>query len=215
MNKNQFRILSLDGGGIMGAYSASFLATLEKQFGGQPLGRYFDLIAGTSTGGIIAAALALGETASRVSDFYQHEGRKIFERERTWWEKVSPTRWLADRLLAKAGLDTAWLLRPKYGKEALEAALGRFFQARQMEEATTARLVMPVVDLGRCETPVCKTPHLPGRNSRDRKMLIRDAVRATTAAPTYFSHAEIGTGGNFATAGFGRTIPAWPPGWRQ
>jgi len=58
-----FRILSIDGGGVRGAFAAAALAHLETRCS-QPLGNYFDLIAGTSTGAIIAAGLAMGLRAS-------------------------------------------------------------------------------------------------------------------------------------------------------
>src|SRR3546814_18109368 len=60
-----FKILSLDGGGIKGIYSAQFLARCEQELTtGKPLASYFDMIAGTSTGGIIALGLALGYSTS-------------------------------------------------------------------------------------------------------------------------------------------------------
>ena len=62
-NRQIRRILSIDGGGIKGTMPAAFLAGLEEDLG-QPIGRYFDLIAGTSTGGIIALGLGLGCRAS-------------------------------------------------------------------------------------------------------------------------------------------------------
>ena len=59
-----FKILSLDGGGIKGIFPAGVLAYLEESYlGGQPIGDYFDLISGTSTGGIIALGLGAGLTA--------------------------------------------------------------------------------------------------------------------------------------------------------
>ena len=64
-----FRILCLDGGGIRGAFVAAFLSEIEEHLE-FPLWRYFDLIAGTSTGGIIALCLAMGEPASRVCDLF-------------------------------------------------------------------------------------------------------------------------------------------------
>ena len=60
MESSPFRILSLDGGGIMGAFSVSVLATFEKVTGRKGVVEYFDLITGTSTGGIIAIGLAMG-----------------------------------------------------------------------------------------------------------------------------------------------------------
>jgi hypothetical protein len=58
------RILSIDGGGIMGTFPAAFLAAYEEDLG-RPIGAFFDLIAGTSTGGILAIGLALGIPAKR------------------------------------------------------------------------------------------------------------------------------------------------------
>ena len=72
-----FRILSLDGGGIRGVISATILAAIEKQIN-QPLNKYFDLIAGTSTGSILAGAIAIGLTAQEIIDIYKQKGIRIF-----------------------------------------------------------------------------------------------------------------------------------------
>ena len=77
MEAQPFRILSLDGGGIMGAFSASALATFEKVTG-RRIVEHFDLITGTSTGGIIAIGLAMGASAEEISRFYETEGPRIF-----------------------------------------------------------------------------------------------------------------------------------------
>ncbi len=69
----QFRILALDGGGIKGAFSASALATLEETTGKRCVD-HFDLIAGTSTGGIIAIGLGLGSSAREITKFYEVRG---------------------------------------------------------------------------------------------------------------------------------------------
>src|SRR5215469_13927294 len=79
------RILALDGGGVRGAISIAFLERLEKlveEIEGRPtlLGDWFDLIGGTSTGAIIAAALALGFRASDVREFYRTMGPRVFRR---------------------------------------------------------------------------------------------------------------------------------------
>ena len=71
------RILSIDGGGIKGVFPASFLATVENSIEGQ-LADYFDLIVGTSTGGIIALGLGLGLSASDILRFYEDSGPEIF-----------------------------------------------------------------------------------------------------------------------------------------
>ena len=65
----RFQILSLVGGGIRGAFVTSYLKELKQKLG-RPIAESFDLIAGTSTRGIIAAGLALGLTAADMHDFY-------------------------------------------------------------------------------------------------------------------------------------------------
>src|SRR5271170_5390649 len=75
------RILTIDGGGIKGVFPAAFLATLEDEIG-SPIADYFDLIAGTSTGGIIAIGLGLGLTAKELLNLYRETGRRIFHRRR-------------------------------------------------------------------------------------------------------------------------------------
>ena len=72
-----FRILALDGGGIKGTFSAAVLDQFEEQLGGS-LVDYFNLIVGTSTGGIIALGLACGIEARRVLSLYKDEGHKMF-----------------------------------------------------------------------------------------------------------------------------------------
>ena len=76
-NRQIRRILSIDGGGIKGTMPAAFLAGLEEDLG-EPIGRYFDLIAGTSTGGIIALGLGMGRTAKELLELYEHRGPVIF-----------------------------------------------------------------------------------------------------------------------------------------
>lgn len=72
-----YKILSLDGGGMRGVISAQILKEIEETVG-QPLHEYFDLIAGTSTGSILAAGIACGMSADDLIDFYQTEGKNIF-----------------------------------------------------------------------------------------------------------------------------------------
>ncbi|TWB86763.1 patatin-like phospholipase [Bradyrhizobium macuxiense] len=94
--KRPFRILCLDGGGIRGAYSAAVLNYLETTFNlrrpdGPRLANYFDLIAGTSTGGILAVGLGLGMTAKEMQSFYVDHGRDIFgsgEGLDAWWHSM-------------------------------------------------------------------------------------------------------------------------------
>ncbi|MBD2299474.1 patatin-like phospholipase family protein [Nostoc sp. FACHB-190] len=72
-----FRILSLDGGGIRGIMSATMLKAIEQQIN-KPLHEYFNLIAGTSTGSILAAAIATGKKSQTIIDLYQQKSSRIF-----------------------------------------------------------------------------------------------------------------------------------------
>ena len=72
------RVLSIDGGGIKGVFPAAFLATLEDAIGDH-VARHFDLIVGTSTGGIIALGLGLGLSATEILGFYEQYGPQIFK----------------------------------------------------------------------------------------------------------------------------------------
>jgi len=74
-----FQILSLSGGGFLGLYTAAVLAELEER-SGKPLNQCFDLIAGTSIGGIIALGLAAGRSASDIRDAFIEHGPRIFPR---------------------------------------------------------------------------------------------------------------------------------------
>jgi patatin-like phospholipase/acyl hydrolase len=141
-----FRILSLDGGGIRGAFAAAFLARIEQEIG-TPITDHFDLIAGTSTGGITALALGLGEPAARIRDLYEKRGSQIFTRRGhvriPCWQRACLT--FAKRKFPT--LDLGVLQRSKYPAEPLREALTEVFGSRTLEEATASRLVIPSVDL--------------------------------------------------------------------
>lgn len=157
-----FRVLSLDGGGIKGTFSASVLAGFEETLG-EPLVDYFDLIAGTSTGGIIALGLGLGLTAKDILNFYESHGPAIFAR-------------------AKGAFDG--LLGAKYSAEPLREALVDVFGDRLLGEANT-RLVVPATNLDTGDVHVFKTAH-HARFERDYQAKVVDVAMATAAAPTYF-----------------------------
>ena len=77
MKDSRFQILSLDGGGLKGIFTASFLATIEKHLEVNIVD-HFDLIAGTSTGGIIALGLGIGLKPEDILSLYVKNGPKIF-----------------------------------------------------------------------------------------------------------------------------------------
>jgi len=169
------RILTIDGGGIRGTFPAAFLANLEQDLE-HPAGRYFDLIAGTSTGGIIAIGLALGMRAGHILKFYEDKGPAIFAQTRS-----GMLGWLARH--ARFG---RWLLwGAKYSAKPLREALTEAFGDRRLGEAQT-RLMIPA---WHAQTPcvyIFKTAH-HARLTTDYKELAVDAAMATAAAPTYFA----------------------------
>jgi uncharacterized membrane protein len=158
------RILAIDGGGIKGVFPASFLATVENSIGGR-VADYFDLIVGTSTGGIIALGLGLGLSASEILRFYEQEGPQIFCGNRL-------ARWLRQWGIAK------------YDAVHLRQALETVFGERRLGDSTK-RLVVPSCNLDTGEVHIWKTAHHP-RLERDFRERAVDVALATAAAPTYF-----------------------------
>ena len=167
------RILSIDGGGIRGAFPAAFLSELEQGLE-HPIARYFDLIAGTSTGGIIAIGLALGIPATDLKWLYEKEGPGIFGQARSGFLGR----------LAKGRRLAHWLWRPKYDTDRLGSAVRRTFGNRTLGEATT-RLAIPAWHAETQRAYIFKTAH-HARFDTDYKRLAVDAALATAAPAPYF-----------------------------
>jgi len=167
-----FRILSLDGGGIRGVFPAAFLARLEEHLE-QPIGRYFDLIAGTSTGGIIAIGLGLGLPAREILDLYVQQGPAIFDQQHGPLENS----------IRRCLRSTAHLLVTKHPSEPLRAALEGVLGRRRLGESRT-RLVIPAWHPVLERVYIYKTAHHPRLETDFRQPAI-DAAMATAAAPTF------------------------------
>lgn len=188
---SEFRILSLSGGGYLGLYTAVVLAELERRLG-EPLGRRYDLIAGTSVGGMLAMALAFEVPLAEIVGLFRERGEQVFSARRLPSGTVT-------RLIDL----TRSVLGPKYTGQALRAELQRLFGERTLGEALHD-VVVPAVDVTRSTTKIFKTPH--GSASRgDEATKVVDVMLATSAAPAYFPSVAIGTrlyadGGLFAVA---------------
>jgi uncharacterized protein len=180
-----FRVLSLDGGGMRGAYTASYLHALTtgsaRQRGVPALdfGKTFDLIVGTSTGGIIACSLALGVPLARVVDLYKEHGRNIFP---------LPLGHNIGKLL----FDDFWRRRAALhtGAAALRRALEAEMGSTTLGELHAKRgiaLAITAVSLSHHRSWVFKTRHLPTSNGRDDGYRLVDVCMATSAAPIYRS----------------------------
>ncbi|WP_116597748.1 patatin-like phospholipase family protein [Primorskyibacter marinus] len=173
------RILALDGGGIRGILTLQMLARIEKilrkRTGDENtvLSDYFDLIGGTSTGAIIASALALGWPVSRINKLYLEFGNDIFQ----------------------SSFFRMGLLRPKFSAKAVREGLKREYGDICLggpEVKTGLGIVVKRIDTG---SPwiIHNNPkgmyfnEIAGsRSTANKDYLLRQVVRASSAAPTYF-----------------------------
>lgn len=163
----KFQILSLDGGGIKGLFSSAILTFLEKDLN-TDITDHFDLIVGTSTGGIIALGLGLGFRPKAIMEFYLNEGAEIFP----------PSSWKCLRAKAKQ------ITKTKYSRQPLETALKKKFSDKLLGHSNK-RLVIPSYTLSDDDVYLFKTAHNE-RFSRDYKVPAWQVALATSAAPTYF-----------------------------
>ena len=168
LDDTTFKILSLDGGGIKGIFPAGVLAYLEENYlDGQPIGDYFDLISGTSTGGIIALGLGAGLTARSLLDLYVNEGHRVFP----------PKQRLKGRRLFRR------LSKTRYDRTALDELLWQTLGTRTLRESRY-RLLIPATEAKHGDPAVYKTPHHPGY-FLDGDKPMAEVAAATSAAPTY------------------------------
>ncbi len=158
------RILSIDGGGIKGIVPAAFLAQLEEALG-ESVTNYFDLVAGTSTGGIIALGLGMGLSAADILHFYEQLGPAVFAGSRL------------GRGLRRIGF-------AKYHSQPLRRVLEAKFGEKTLGESRI-RLVIPSLNLETGEVHIYKTAHHP-RFEVDYRERVVEVALATAAAPTYF-----------------------------
>jgi Patatin-like phospholipase len=160
--RRPLRVLALDGGGYRGIFSAAILACLERDLQ-IPLASSFDLVAGTSTGGIIALGLGAGLSAGEIVEFYAEHGPAIFG----WPRLRSPRR----------------ILRSKYRPAALKSALEEAFDTKTIADSCVP-LAIPSYDLCNDDVHLFRTRHAPHLRRDDRERMV-DVALATTAAPTY------------------------------
>lgn len=157
------KILAIDGGGIKGILPASYLAEVDSAVEGN-VADYFDLIVGTSTGGIIALGLGLGKSPAELVELYQGLGTKVFTK-----------RWFSS---------LRHLFSSKYSSDPLEDALKHAFGNRLLGHSRQ-RLVIPSLNFDTGGVHIYKTAHHQ-RFMSDYKELATTVALATSAAPTYF-----------------------------
>ena len=170
----KFRILSIDGGGIRGVFPITILAEIEanlKQDGAKhwQIYNHFDLIAGTSTGGIIALGLSLGIPAQEIKDLYLSHAKTIFGNPKCFF---------------------GWLIKSKYDRQDLTMLLKSTFATHFNNEQPRLKdcktpVCIPIYDLLQGKFCVCKSPYHKDF-IRDLHIPAYEVALATSAAPTYF-----------------------------
>lgn len=161
-----FRILALDGGGLRGTFTAAVLAKWDDMLrggGGNNLISHFDLVAGTSTGAILAIGLALGIPPREILNFYQTQGPLIFPKDR----------------------ELRHWLKSKHESSTLRDLLYKVYGDRKITEHSCCRLVIPTVRAKHGQAEAIVTAHSPDRTAF-RNISAVEAALASSAAPTFF-----------------------------
>lgn len=166
------RVLSIDGGGIRGIIPAVILDEIERRTG-KPVSRLFDLIAGTSTGGILAAGLTKPDkqgdpeySAAELIRLYEQQGKRIFPD--SIWRRI-PGHILVDD--------------EKYPSDGIEGVLKEYFGEARLSEALTD-VIVTAYDIEQRTPFFFKS--MKAREDKRANFKLRDVARATSAAPTYF-----------------------------
>jgi uncharacterized protein len=167
-----YRILTFDGGGIRGLVTLAILKRLEAQI--PTLIQNADLLAGASTGGIIALGLAAGKTVEEMTSFYRDHGKEIFDD--SWWDDIR---------------DLGGMTGADYDQKHLEKILTQIFQDTRLKDLRK-RVLIPSFDLDNEATDPAKRTwnpkffhNFPGDDSDGEELLVEVALN-TSAAPTYF-----------------------------
>lgn len=183
-----YRVLSIDGGGIRGIIPAMGLAALEAE-AGRPVHELFDLVAGTSTGGILALGLTCRHpdhptrpryTAADLVRLYTEHGPAIFRRRGL-------------RAVPGIGL-VSDLFEEKYPADALESMLAGYFGDARLRDALVD-VIVPAYEIERRVPFFFKSRR--ARVDDDYDYPIRDVARATAAAPTFFEPHRIDVAGDY------------------
>nr|WP_229033212.1 CBASS cGAMP-activated phospholipase [Pseudomonas aeruginosa] len=160
-----YHVLALSGGGYRGLYTATVLAELETALG-RPIASHFDLICGTSAGGMLALGLAAEIPAHELKALFEEQGSRIFG-----------CRSLPRQLLG-------FWLTAKHDSAGLKEVLTERFQGTTIGDLKH-RVLVPAVNYSTGRGQFFKTPHHPSFEL-DHRMKVVDVALATAAAPVYF-----------------------------
>ncbi len=180
------KILSIDGGGVRGLIPATILAEIERQTG-QSISELFDLIAGTSTGGILALGLTKpginGKPQYQAKDLiqlYGKEGNQIFDA-----GVFNAFDGILDKMNAAP---IEMLVSRKYSSQGIESVLTKYFGDTNLSEALNEVLITSY-DIEKRKPYFFKRYQAIASKNCDFPM--KCVARATSAAPTYFSPCKL------------------------
>lgn len=168
-----FRILAIDGGGIRGVFAAQILKRINEELKFE-FSKKFEIITGTSTGAIIAGALAIDYPLNKIVDLYKTEGKSIFR-----LNYSNSFNWLNWKNFFKS----------KYDSKYLRKALENIFQNLTLSQTKT-RLIIPSSDISNGNVFVFKSSYDPNF-VRDKDIKIADAVLASCSAPIFFNPVKV------------------------
>lgn len=163
-----FRVLTIDGGGARGIYPAHILKRIQESFD-IDLSEHIDLIVGTSTGSIIASAIATNYPLDKIESLYEKDTKNIFKK----------------RIFGRQGI-----LRARYSKDYLYEKLNEAFGEVKLGDIKN-RLVIPAIDISNGTVHVFKSGYLP-EFVRDTDVKLVDAITASCSAPSYFIPHKVG-----------------------
>lgn len=171
--RNNRIILSLDGGGIRGILTLQLLKKMEE-VAGYPLHRFVDMVAGTSTGGIMAGLIALGYSAEEIEKKYVELVTEVF--------------------LKRGALANRFLNPPLYSKANYRRMLKEIIEDKTLQDAVIATetdIMITAKDLAASEETFFSCfSRSDGYNGTYKNVLLRAVMEATMSAPTYFTPLE-------------------------
>jgi patatin-like phospholipase/acyl hydrolase len=164
-----FRVLSIDGGGALGIYPATILKLIETEIlCNAPIINSFNLITGTSTGGLIALSLASEHSVEEIIEFYREKSKIIFPNDYLNFFRII----------------NSLFIRSMYRQKPLKNILEEHFGKKTMADLKTP-VCITAVDTVQCHPIVYKTKNAP-HLKRDENELLVDIALATSSAPIFF-----------------------------
>ncbi len=195
-NNRPFRILAISGGGFRGLYSICVLEALEKN-AGKPLAQCFDLICGTSIGGIISLGLAIEIPTTEIKNLFVEHGTTIFKQSKI------PSFFSTLRKYLSLGY-----LSAKHSNKGLKQVLSAIFSNKSIKDIIELNhlITIPSINYSKGHPQFFKTPHHKDLHS-DINLKLVDIALATSAAPTYFPLHYISERGYFIDGGLFGNAP--------